>query len=119
MLSYHTLVLDTVQVERHTVLNLDKGLPRSLPSCLPFPPVVVTCRPFSTKSVQPFCNRTYPSVPRFIEVEITYGIEEIKSSRAEEESFSEEHNEDIGFTQDQGDGSDECCSGQPLLRMSQ
>ena len=119
MLSYHTSVLDTVQVERHTVLNLDKGLPRSLPSCLPFPPVVVTCRPFSTKSVHPFWRRTYSSAHLHIEVELTYGIEEIKSSRTEEEAFSEEHNEDIGFTQDQGDGSDECCSCQPLLRMSQ
>jgi len=92
--------LDTVEEDGHTVLNLDKGLPRSLPSCLPFPPVVVTCRPFSTKSVHPFCNRTYPSVHLFTEVFRTYGIEEVKSSRTEKESFSEEHDEDIGFTQD-------------------
>jgi hypothetical protein len=31
---------------------------------------------------------------------LTYGIKEIKSGRAEEESFGEEHDEDIGFTQD-------------------
>ena len=40
---------------------------------------------------------------------MTYSIEEVESSRAEEKSFSEEHDEDIGFTQDEGDGSNECC----------
>ena len=109
MLSYDTLETDLIDDDGRTVLNLDNGLPRSLPSCLPFPPVVVTCRPFSTKSVHPFCNRTYSLVSLFIKSILTYGIEEIKSSRAEEESFSEEHDEDIGFTQDEGDGSNECC----------
>jgi len=100
MLSCYMSALNTVEEDGLTVLNLDKGLPRSLPSCLPFPPVVVTCRPFSTKSVHPFCSRTYPSVHLFTEVFRTYGIEEVKSSRTEKESFSEEHDEDIGFTQD-------------------
>ena len=109
ILSYDTLETDLIDDDGRTVLNLDNGLPRSLPSCLPFPPVVVTCRPFSTKSVHPFCNRTYSLVSLFIKSILTYGIEEIKSSRAEEESFSEEHDEDIGFTQDEGDGSNECC----------
>lgn len=63
-----------------------------------FPPLVVTCRPFSTKSVHPFCNRTYPLVSLFIKAMLTYSIEEIKSRRAKEKTFSEEHDEDIGFT---------------------
>ena len=100
MLSYYMSALNTVEEDGHTVLNLDKGLPRSLPSCLPFPPVVVTCRPFSTKSVHPFCNRTYPLASLHITVTLTYGIKEIKSSRTEKESFCEEHDEDIGFTED-------------------
>jgi len=31
---------------------------------------------------------------------VTYSIEKIKAGGTEKESFSEEHDEDIGFTQD-------------------
>ena len=62
--------------------------------------MVVTCRPFSTKSVHPFCNRTYPLVSLYIKVDESYRIKEVKSGRPEEESFGEEHDEDIGFTED-------------------
>jgi hypothetical protein len=50
--------------------------------------------------VHPFWRRTYPSVSLLVEVSVTYGIEEIKSSGTEKESLSEEHDEDIGFSQD-------------------